>query len=267
VRQAVDVPPRGSVNPPLTLALALLALVLLGAVVAVVALISAGPRGGVALVYAFPALAALYVAAGVLAWWRRPANRLGALLVCGGTSVLVASLVHTDVPFLIAVATVTATVPLAVIVHLLHASPTGRVLGRASRATVALAYVVSIVLQVPLWAFGPAPPPYDVVLVSPRPELALAGYRVQQVAGVVVVALTVGVLVRRLRGTTRRSVGFWRRCWATACWPCSPSRSWPTCWGRCSASSTRSRRCRRRPWPACRSPSCSWSCAAASPGR
>ena len=200
MRQAVGVPPRGSVNPPLKLALALLAVVLLGAILAVVALISAGPRGDIALAYAFPALAALYVGAGILAWWRRPANRLGALLACCGVTVLVGSLVHTDVPVLIAVAIVTATVPLAVIVHLLHASPTGRVRGRASRATVVLAYVVSIVLQVPLWAFGPAPQPYDVVLVSARPELALAGYRVQQVAGVVVVTLTVWLLLRRLRG-------------------------------------------------------------------
>ncbi len=190
---------RGSGSPPLQLALGLLAAVLVSSVATVVALIHAGPRGGIALAYAFPALAALYAAAGLFAWWRRPANRLGALLVCGGGAVLAASLAHTDVPALIAAGTITATLPLAVVVHLLHASHGGRLRGRVSRATVPLAYFVSIVLQAPLWAFTPVPPPYDVVLVSPRPELALVGSRVQQVAGVLVVAMTVWVLVRRLR--------------------------------------------------------------------
>lgn len=71
-----------------------------------------------------------------------------------------------------------------------------------------LAYFVRIVLRTPLWACTPAPPPYDVVLISPRPELAEAGFRVQQVGGVVVVALTVWLLVRRLReyDTTQRRV-------------------------------------------------------------
>ena len=186
-------------RPPLQLALALLAAVLFAGVATVVALVHAGPLGGVPVAYAVPALAALYAAAGLWAWWRRPANRLGALLVCGGAATLATSLAQTDVPALIAVGTVTATVPLAVIVHLLHACPGGRLRGRASKATVLLGYFVSIVLQAPLWAFTPVPPPFDVVLVSARPELAQAGYRVQQFGGVVVVAVTVWLLVRRLR--------------------------------------------------------------------
>ncbi|MCA1656228.1 MAG: histidine kinase [Actinobacteria bacterium] len=186
-------------RPPLQLALALLAAVLFAGVATVVALVHAGPLGGVPVAYAVPALAALYAAAGLWAWWRRPANRLGALLVSGGAATLATSLAQTNVPALIAVGTVTATVPLAVIVHLLHACPGGRLRGRASKATVLLAYFVSIVLQAPLWAFTPVPPPFDVVLVSARPELAQAGYRVQQFGGVVVVAVTVWLLVRRLR--------------------------------------------------------------------
>lgn len=199
VGQAVGVRSRVSVSPPLQLALGLLAAVLVAGVATVVALVHAGPLGGVPLAYAVPALAALYAAAGLWAWWRRPANRLGALLVCAGATVLASSLATTEIPVLIAVGTVTATVPLAVVVHLLHACPGGRLRGRASKATVLLVYFVSIVLQVPLWAFTPAPPPFDVLLISARPELAEAGSRVQKVAGVVVVALTVWLLVRRLR--------------------------------------------------------------------
>jgi len=199
VGQAVAVRSPASVSPPLQLALGLLAAVLVAGVAMAVALVHAGPLGGVALVYAVPALAALYATAGLLAWWRRPNNRLGALLVCAGAAVLASSLAQTGVSALIAVGTVAATVPLAVVVHMLHACPAGRVRGWVSKATVLLAYFVSIVLQVPLWAFTPVPPPFDVVLISARPDLAQAGARVQQVGGVVVVAVTVWVLVRRLR--------------------------------------------------------------------
>lgn len=199
VGQAVVMRSPASVSPPLELALRVLAAVLVFGVATVVALLQAGPLSGERLVYSVPVLAAIYAASGLLAWWRRPANRLGALLICGGATLLVTSLAQTDVPALIAVGTVTATVPLAVVVHLLHACPGGRLRGRVSKATVLMGYFVCIVLQAPLWAFGPAPPPFDVLLISPRPELAEAGSRVQKCAGVVVVAMTVWLLVRRLR--------------------------------------------------------------------
>ncbi|MBW0092235.1 sensor histidine kinase [Pseudonocardia sp. KRD-184] len=184
--------------PPLQVALAQLAAVWVAGVAIVVALVREGPLGGVALAYGFPLVAALYAGAGLLAWWRRPANRLGPLLVVGGAAFLCVSLANTDVPALIAVGTVTATVPVAVVVHLLHTFPGGRLRGRASTAAVLAIYVVALVLQIPIWAFTPEPPPFDVVLVSPRPDLAAAGAYVQQVCGAVVVLVTVGLLVRRL---------------------------------------------------------------------
>ena len=187
------------VTPPLQVALAQLTAVWVAGVATVVALVQAGPLGGVALAYGFPLVAALYAAAGLLAWWRRPASRLGPLLVVGGAAFLTVSLANTDVPALIAVGTVTATVPLSVVIHLLHTFPGGRLRGRASTVTVFAVYVVALVLQVPIWAFSPADPPFDVVLVSPRPELAQAGAYVQQACGAVVVVVTVWLLVRRLR--------------------------------------------------------------------
>ncbi|OJY54319.1 MAG: hypothetical protein BGP03_04205 [Pseudonocardia sp. 73-21] len=186
-------------TPPLQVALMQLAAVWVAGVAMVVALVQAGALGGVALVYGFPVVAALYGAAGLLAWWRRPANRLGPLLVVGGAAFLGVSVANTDVPALIAVGTVTATVPLAVVIHLLHTFPGGRLRGRASKVSVLAVYVVALVGQVPIWAFSPASPPYDVVLISPRPDLAEVGAHVQQTCGAVVVVVTVWLLVRRLR--------------------------------------------------------------------
>ncbi len=188
-----------SVASPLALALALLASVLATGVAVVVALVATGPLADVPVVYAFPAIGALYAATGLLAWSRRPANRTGALLVCAGATWLGASLANTSPRVLIAIGTVTAVLPVSFVLHLLHASPGGRLHGRTSTAAVVAGYVVGVVLQAPLWAFRPQPAPYDVLLVAARPDLAQAGYRVQQAVGAVVVAVTVGVLVRRLR--------------------------------------------------------------------
>jgi signal transduction histidine kinase len=65
--------------------------------------------------------------------------------------------------------------------------------------TAAAAYLVGLVLQVPLWAFRPEPPPFDAVLISPRPGLVLAATHVQQACGSATVAVTMWLLLRRLR--------------------------------------------------------------------
>lgn len=190
--------PLRSPRAPLHQALRSLALLLTAVTVAVVVLVASGPLAGVPLAYGFPAGGAVYCAAGLLAWSRRPANRTGALLVACGTAWFAASLANTGVPVLIAVGTVTAVLPVSVLLHLLHAAPAGRLRGRTSRTTVAAAYVVGLGLQAPLWAFTPAPPPYDLLVVASRPDLAEVGLRVQQLVGAAVVTVTVVVLVRRL---------------------------------------------------------------------
>ncbi len=138
----------------------------------------------------------VYVAAGLLAWWRRPSNRMGSLIVVGGLALFAGSLGNTGVPVLAAVGTVTATLVLAVAFHLLHAFPSGRLRSRASRVTVAAGYVVALVLQAPLYLFDPgAPVP---LAVADRPDLLMLGVAVQRVGGIAVAAATTVLLARRL---------------------------------------------------------------------
>jgi len=144
-----------------------------------------------------------YGAAGLLAWWRRPSNRMGALLVAGAGAWLVATLLNTRDPVLAAAGAVGATVPLAVIVHLLHAFPGGRLRGRGSRLTVAAGYVVAVVLQAPLYLFtGRASVDTDLVIVD-RPDLASGFHRLQDVAGAAVMAATLVLLAGRLHRAER----------------------------------------------------------------
>ncbi|CAN5811220.1 MAG: ATP-binding protein [Ilumatobacteraceae bacterium] len=71
-------------------------------------------------------------------------------------------------------------------------------------------YVVSLVLQAPLYLFSPAPEPYDVLSVAARPDLLKLGEWVQRAAGTVVVLAAAVVLGRRFAASSawqRRVLG------------------------------------------------------------
>jgi signal transduction histidine kinase len=112
---------------------------------------------------------------------------------------LLAGLQNTGVPLVIAVGLVVSSVPIAMVVHVMHAYPGGRLEGTTSTWTVLAAYAAAVVLQAPQWAFLPAGPPYDLLTVGARPDLALLGYRAQVAVGAAVVVVTVWLLLRRLR--------------------------------------------------------------------
>jgi signal transduction histidine kinase len=141
----------------------------------------------------------VYIAAGVLAWSRRPSNRLGFLIVSGGLALLAGGLDVVGPPVLAAVSQVLATLCLAVLVHVLHAFPSGRLRSRASRVTVSAGYFVCLVLQIPLYLFTFQPRPYQLLAVADRPDLADAGYWLQTGAGIAVMLVTTVILADRLR--------------------------------------------------------------------
>lgn len=194
---------RGSVRPStsrsLSLSLAQLGASALGLGGVVVALIIAGPVRPVWVPLLFPLVAWVYVAAGLIAWLRRPSNRTGALMTAGGFVWLAAALVNTAVPALVAVGQITATVPLAITIHLLHAFPSGRLPSAASRASVLAVYAVTLVLQAPLYLFRAAPSPENLLTVADRPDLAALGANVQTLAGAAVVLASAVILASRLR--------------------------------------------------------------------
>ena len=138
-----------------------------------------------------------YLAAGVLAWWRRPGNSLGPLILVGGVCVQLSMLSSSTVPTVQTTGILFASAILSVMVHLLHAFPSGRLHGRVSTTTVVVGYAVSFVLQFPLYAF-------DVravgtqLYVANRPDLLALGNTVQNVVGGAVMLATAGVLLRRI---------------------------------------------------------------------
>jgi signal transduction histidine kinase len=145
-----------------------------------------------------PALGLTYLATGLLAWWRRPSNRIGALLCAGGLAWIAAGLFNVWVTPLTAVGLMTSTLGLAIVVHVLHAFPSGRLRDGWSRAVVVAGYGVCIVLQAPLYLFAPGP-----LQIAIRPDLVDAGRWVQDAAGALVMLATAVILSRRLFGLSR----------------------------------------------------------------
>jgi signal transduction histidine kinase len=149
----------------------------------------------------FPGYAVLYAGTGLLAWVRRPSNGMGALIVAGAFATLAAGLPNTGVPGLVAIGLVVATLPLAVIVHLLHAFPSGRLRGCASKWTVAVGYFVVLVLQAPvyLWGQGEKGGLTTVIEIADNHTLAHIGMYIQSAVGAGVMVATALILTSRLR--------------------------------------------------------------------
>jgi signal transduction histidine kinase len=143
----------------------------------------------------FPLYALVYVLVGAFAWLRRPGSLVGPLLAAGGFVWIVSGLQNTAVPALQAAGLATATVPIALVMHLLMAFPSGRLRSGAERAIVVAGYLVCLVLQVPLYVFAAGGP----LQIASRPDLVTAGAWVQRGAGASVVLVICAVLVRRIR--------------------------------------------------------------------
>lgn len=109
--------------------------------------LGAGPTGNLPGMLQFVILFWMWVAAGICAWWRRPTNGIGGLLLVGAISMLLVSTGYIGVPALNVVYMVFENTPLAVAVHLLLAFPSGRVRGRFSIVTVVLGWITCIVFD------------------------------------------------------------------------------------------------------------------------
>ena len=189
----------------LTTALLLLAVAVAAIAAGQIAMLAAyGTGAPFALLVLVPLVGCVYTAAGILAWIRRPANRMGPLLCIGGLVWLAASAVNIAIPAFIAVGSITQTLPTALAVHALLAYPSGRLRTTASRVLTVATYVATLVLQAPLYLFGASWSDPAVLLVADRPDLVALGSRVQGVAGFVILVATGALLIGRLVTSDRR---------------------------------------------------------------
>nr|WP_245190151.1 helix-turn-helix transcriptional regulator [Leucobacter exalbidus] len=139
----------------------------------------------------------VYLCTAITAWWRRPGNLTGAIIMVGTLGILGTGLSTAHEPVLLAIGSVCATLVIAVMIHLLLAFPSGRVRDVPSRVIVLVAYVNSIILQAPAYLFMKRQG--NPLFVVELPGLVRAADTCQSFIGVLVTVATAVVLVRRLR--------------------------------------------------------------------
>ncbi|GAA3565147.1 hypothetical protein GCM10022197_21100 [Microlunatus spumicola] len=139
---------------------------------------------------------ALYLTAGLVAWRRRPHNRIGVLLLVTGLSIWLTALASAPTRFLSTTALVAGSMPLALTLHLILAYPSGRVEGRFAKVLVGLGYLASTLLQVPVVLVGSGPaavwdPPAaaSVVLVASWVQTTVGVFSVVAAAALVAVRM------------------------------------------------------------------------------
>jgi PAS domain S-box-containing protein len=149
-----------------------------------------------------------FVAAGLVAWTRQPANRVGPLMVAVGFAWFVNGLSGANSSFFFTISLVCELLAYGLLVHLLLAYPSGRLGSRFAVAVAALAYFTVTVLHWAWLLFQPFPNsgcddcPANGLLIADRPALADAFDIASSVVGVCVLAATVvHFVVRWRRGT------------------------------------------------------------------
>lgn len=160
-----------------------------------------------------------YVGVGAAAWWRRPRNRTGVLMVAVGIAWFAQDLTHTTIPLAFALGDLLWVAYFGFLGHLVLAFPSGRLETPVDRVVVSLGY---------LWAVGgnlltqvlvasPANSADIFAIHQSAAQYAVAN-SVQRVLDVTLCVIAVLlVAVHYARGTTPA-----RRALAPAVWACGP---------------------------------------------
>ena len=147
-------------------------------------------------------LALSYSVSGLVAWWRRPANRSGPLMLLTGFTTFASTLYWADNTVLHTVGQALDLVVLMLIVHVFLAFPTGRLRGRFERVLLTIGYVAALggqLVVMLLDGLGPR----QLLAVVDQSEIAVIIHGVALVVISLVALVGVGILVARRRAGGR----------------------------------------------------------------
>jgi signal transduction histidine kinase len=117
-----------------------------------------------------------YVLSGVVAWWRRPASRLGPLMLLTGFFMGLTPMQWSSQPLVHSVGNFFDMLPAALFLHVFLAFPSGRVRDRAERFLVVFTYAITLGLQLVKVLLGANPDSLFTVV-----EASTVGTVVEQV--------------------------------------------------------------------------------------
>ena len=152
---------------------------------------------------------ASYIFVGLYAWWRRPNNRVGALMTAVGFVAFFQALSTSNSPLFFTIGLAFGSVYLIVAVHMLLAFPTGRIPTRAQRNILIAGYAVATVGPLLFQFFSedcgcPGDHPDNALLITHDEGVASAIDAVSSVIGIGLIAAIGVVLVRRWRAAGPR---------------------------------------------------------------
>jgi signal transduction histidine kinase len=146
-----------------------------------------------------------FIAAGIVAWRRRPDSSFGPLMVASGFVTQLSVLQWTSQPLFNTVGQLCDLLLAAVWLHVFLAYPTGRLAGRLERVVVVLAYLVAVGLQVVILTLGGFSDD-NLLTVVKRPAAAEALQNVQLLVLSALALIGVVLMWRRWR-----SLPLWQR--------------------------------------------------------
>jgi signal transduction histidine kinase len=140
-----------------------------------------------------------FIGTGLFAWWRRPANGTGRLMVAAGFAWFATSLSASDHDVLFTIGIALDALFPGIIGHLLMAFPSGRLQTRTERWLVGATYFIVTVLQVPSLLFEAPGTPRNLLIVHANQPLSDALDALQLWCAAVVLAISWVVIIRRAR--------------------------------------------------------------------
>ena len=140
-----------------------------------------------------------FIGTGLFAWWRRPANGSGALMVAAGFAWFATGLSASDSDLLYTIGIALDALFPGILGHLLLVFPAGRTRTQTERAVVAAIYFVVTVLQVPSLLFEEPGDPRNLLIVRSDQPLSDALDVMQLVAALAVFVWSWVLILRRVR--------------------------------------------------------------------
>ncbi|MGP4046935.1 histidine kinase [Streptomyces sp. 2A115] len=150
-----------------------------------------------------------YSAAGLVAWWHRPDNRFGPLMLLAGAAGFASALSWSGTAAVRTVGQLADLLPLVLILHVFLAFPTGRLTGRPARLLVGVGYVAAVGAQPVAMMLGGFGPDHPLRLVD-APDVGRALFHGELLAISAVSLAGVALIAARRRAggrPLRRSLG------------------------------------------------------------
>src|SRR6266705_4733246 len=88
-----------------------------------------------------------YIAAGLVAWWRRPDSRLGVLMIVGGFATAISGLAFAEFAVPHTIGVIFDVLPAVIFLHVYLAFPGGRLRSHFERGLIAAGYAAAIGFQ------------------------------------------------------------------------------------------------------------------------